>query len=594
MVTGIETVGVVLAILPLVVNQLDAYVQGIETLKGFRNKRYRRQLEEYSTRLGTQHAILLNSLEQALEGVVEYEEEISDLINCPLGSFWKDQAFQRKLRRKLDRNYDVFIRTTTEISRELQFLSAKLGLDSSTSAQISWDDAGTVERELKKFKDIFSKSIYNELLSKVEGANGALKTLVEQSRRRETTRKLRVYKRKPLLKYRNARKHAANLYNAIVNGAYWTCPCRASHCVHLRIEPQSLDEDESKYQTQECLLPKLRMVFASKSTSTAKPSWYWQEVETIPIISEPVATVPLAKAKSASAVVTKNAGPHRRVTFAAIVESTLETVPWPRVDNLPAPKQISNMCSALCAQNVDDKLLGSILDRCDPVHRYNVYLTDKVDSDVPTKTLADVLESSAKDSFRFNIANQSFMLSRHDRLSLAATLALSVLQYQGSWLRPHWRTQDILFKTPKSSTPTLLDRVYLSAHDVSCPERNETSQPVTAVTSSSSLIRCALLFPLALSLVELSLCTPLSSLQIPEDADPVDAVSDLKTAARVLHRVYAESGCRYGDVVDKCLFWPDTKNMQLDDEEFQRTVFDGVISPLLEDLKNFEGRDRIR
>ncbi|KIW09891.1 hypothetical protein PV08_11992 [Exophiala spinifera] len=609
MVTGIETVGVVLAILPLVVNQLDNYVRGIETLKGFRNKRHRRQLEEYSTRLGTQHAILLNSLEQALEGVVDYEDDISDLINCPLGSSWRNQEFQRKLSRKLDRNYDVFVRTTTEISRELQYLSTKLGWDSATTTQMSWDDTGTVERELRKFKDIFSKSVYNELLSKIENANGALQTLIEQSRRRETTRKHRVFKKKPLLKYKNARKHATNIYNAIVHGTCWPCPCSESHCVHLRIEPQALDEDDLKHQTQEAFVPKIRMVFTSKIPSKGTPLWYWQEVETIPVASEPVTVAPsLTKAKSASAstVVTKRTGPDRRVTFAAIVESTLDTVPWPRVNNsLPPPKQISNMCSALCSQNAGDRLLGSILDRSDPTHQYHIYLTDRVDTSVPTKSLADVLEASAKDSLRFSIANQSLMLSRHDRLSLAATLALSVLQYQGSWLKPQWRIQDILFKDHDSGNPTLLDRVYLSAHDVSPTgdssslsngaETSEgASQQLTVAVTSSSLIRCALLFPLALSLIELSLCTPLSSLQTAEDADPVEAISNLKTAVRVLPRVYAESGCRYGDVVDTCLYWPDTKNMQLDDEEFQRTVFEVVISPLLDDLRDFEGKDRIR
>lgn len=90
MVTGIETAGVVLAVLPLIVNQLDSYVQGIETLKGFRTRRYRRQFEEWSTRLGTQHAILLNTLEQSLEGLVDYDDDISELLNNPRGPLWKD------------------------------------------------------------------------------------------------------------------------------------------------------------------------------------------------------------------------------------------------------------------------------------------------------------------------------------------------------------------------------------------------------------------------------------------------------------------------------------------------------------------------
>jgi hypothetical protein len=138
MVTGIETAGVVLAILPLIVNQLDSYVQGIESLKGFRTRRYRRQFEEWATRLGTQRAILLNTLEQSLEGVVDYDDDISELINNPLGPLWRDPSFQKNLAKKLDRNYGAFVRTMTELSTLLETLSRKLGLQSADPLKVGY------------------------------------------------------------------------------------------------------------------------------------------------------------------------------------------------------------------------------------------------------------------------------------------------------------------------------------------------------------------------------------------------------------------------------------------------------------------------
>ena len=128
MVTGVETVGLVLAIFPLLVNQLDNYVQGLETIKSFRTRIYRRELDRYFTRLGTQKTMLLDTLEQSLDGVVEYEDEISELIQNPLGPRWKDLAFQAKLHKKLDRDYDAFIRTMTDLSSLLEHLQSKLGL----------------------------------------------------------------------------------------------------------------------------------------------------------------------------------------------------------------------------------------------------------------------------------------------------------------------------------------------------------------------------------------------------------------------------------------------------------------------------------
>lgn len=100
-----EITGLVLAVLPLLLNQLDNYVQGLETLKGFRAKRYRRELDGYLSSLGTQQAIFVNTLERSLDGVVEYQNEVEDLINNPSGTFWKEPTLQSKLKTKMERNY---------------------------------------------------------------------------------------------------------------------------------------------------------------------------------------------------------------------------------------------------------------------------------------------------------------------------------------------------------------------------------------------------------------------------------------------------------------------------------------------------------
>jgi hypothetical protein len=133
MVTGVEAAGIILAILPLVVNQLDAYVQGLETIKTFRMKRYRRELESYLTRLGTQQAIFLNTLEHLLEDVADSDDEVRDLIGNPAGTSWQDPVFQERLRKRLGRDHDIYIKTMTMLSGILQNLSDKLGLDTNTN-----------------------------------------------------------------------------------------------------------------------------------------------------------------------------------------------------------------------------------------------------------------------------------------------------------------------------------------------------------------------------------------------------------------------------------------------------------------------------
>lgn len=152
MVTGIEAASIIIAILPLVVNQLDAYVQGLETIKTFRTKRYRRELESYLTRLGTQQAIFLNTLEQLLEDVVDSDDEVRELIGNPTGPSWQDAVFQAKLQKRLGRDHDLYIKMITMLASLLQGLSDKLGLGTNSIGKV---------RSRKSYSDIEAESTFN-------------------------------------------------------------------------------------------------------------------------------------------------------------------------------------------------------------------------------------------------------------------------------------------------------------------------------------------------------------------------------------------------------------------------------------------------
>jgi hypothetical protein len=126
MVTGIEATGVVLALLPLLLNQLDNYVQGLETLRSFTAKRYRRELESYHTNLGAQQAIFLNTLGHALKDTDE--ATISTWIRNPKADSWVGRAIHETFQTRLGTSFEPFMRTTWELSKLLEDLSIKLGL----------------------------------------------------------------------------------------------------------------------------------------------------------------------------------------------------------------------------------------------------------------------------------------------------------------------------------------------------------------------------------------------------------------------------------------------------------------------------------
>ena len=131
-----EAAGLALAILPLLINQLDNYVQGLQTLKGFRAKRYRQQLDGYFSNIGTQHAIFLNTLERALDGVVEYQDDIDELINDPSGNAWKKPELVKRMEKKLDRNYFPFKKTVMELATLLQDLKKRLQFENISSSEV--------------------------------------------------------------------------------------------------------------------------------------------------------------------------------------------------------------------------------------------------------------------------------------------------------------------------------------------------------------------------------------------------------------------------------------------------------------------------
>jgi hypothetical protein len=127
--SGIEVAGIALAILPLIVNQLDSYVQGLETLGDLRTKRYRSKLDHYATNLGSQQASFINTLERSLEGVVEFDDGIDSLEPHEIKALWEKATVQRLLKKKLGRNYLPFMQTMKELSTLLEEIHRKLGWD---------------------------------------------------------------------------------------------------------------------------------------------------------------------------------------------------------------------------------------------------------------------------------------------------------------------------------------------------------------------------------------------------------------------------------------------------------------------------------
>ena len=112
---------------------------------------------------------------------------------------------------------------------------------------------------------------------------------------------------------------------------------------------------------------------------------------------------------------------------------------------------------------------------------------------------------------------------------------------------------------------------------------------------SNHMVRNEILLALGLTLVELCFGRTLTDMRRPEDINGEETATRLATATRLHSRVYDEMGIPYGDVVRRCLFQLfDVRELSLDIEEVQQKVFDDVVTPLVDDLNNFNGTLRIR
>lgn len=357
------------------------------------------------------------------------------------------------------------------------------------------------------------------------------------------------------------RAAADSVHKALVRGKCWGCRCRDKHHIRFILDLQ-LESDN----TPDNLAFRI-VLTTTDSKASARISFNWQEITVKPSRYE----------KKPQTMQTVNQSQKMQELTASSSEQRLCAEPSHRIPSGP----LTNMCSALSSRDVskgDREVVGYL---SDAAYRHNLYLIRNGAGEPPSQSLEEVIMLSPSVPWDACLERPAF--SRSARLHLAAKLAASVFNFQGSWLRARWSSADIRLPDGPSGfrEPFLISGV-------------SPSQETPTSSISSSVIRNKTLLPLGLALIELSLCRSMNALRIPEDENPDNEVTFLKTASRCLDYVYSESGTSYGDVVQRCLFWSQTRDTELDSEEFQTAVFENIVLPLLDDMKNFNNHPWVR
>ena len=139
--SGFEIAGIALAVFPILVEGIVRFVKGVQTIRQWR--RYRVKLQDYADFMETQAVYYQDTLEALLTDIVQFEDEIADLMAKPRGAIWKKPEYEEKLRRRLGRSYAVFQKMSDKMLNALLSICEKLGVD--PSGQVS-NDSGSLRQ----------------------------------------------------------------------------------------------------------------------------------------------------------------------------------------------------------------------------------------------------------------------------------------------------------------------------------------------------------------------------------------------------------------------------------------------------------------
>lgn len=173
-------------------------------------------------------------------------------------------------------------------------------------------------------------------------------------------------------------------------------------------------------------------------------------------------------------------------------------------------------------------------------------------------------------------------ISLYDRLHLAKTLAIAVLQYHSTpWLKMSWRSEDVYFfgsdLTPIQEPP------HLTAPHLNVKVKGPCGQLSRAYTfPPHNLARNPLLFSLGVVLLEIAYTSKLESLQSPLDLDNgrENRYTEFFAARRLAKSTKTDMGERYHRIVERLVECDFGCGTDLSDPKLQAAFHHEVICPL--------------
>lgn len=133
MATGIEVAGLVLGALPILLEGLKFYSEGVDT--AIRFWKYREGVKGLISELAAEQTIYQNSIEIIIHGVVD-ARDVAEFLTRPGGELWQKPDFEERLRKRLETSFDSYLNTVSRMKIVVDAFKGKLKLDNKGKVQL--------------------------------------------------------------------------------------------------------------------------------------------------------------------------------------------------------------------------------------------------------------------------------------------------------------------------------------------------------------------------------------------------------------------------------------------------------------------------
>ncbi|CAI6238537.1 unnamed protein product [Periconia digitata] len=551
--SGFEVAGVVLGSIPILVEAVKSYADGVSTVKGIFT--YEETYLEIHSSLVVSLASFRHSCEGLLRGLVLPHSQFVALIERYEG--WDDEDLAKRLKIKMgERDFDTYMTFATRLRKRLVLLAEKLHLRKDFTPVFVID--GNIDPKKRKqfFKNPMARvrgaiesSRLKKVVEEIATDVGRLRDLsndapkLEEERQERASASVSTY-------WLSMRDHASLVFTALQSAWFHGCQ------IHKHLVNLCVTRPESKTFFQDLAVAQLGFELEAANKNTIQ-----RQVKVIASAPSNISPAPKPGTK--------------KLRFAA------EPARMPNHE-VCKPEKILSLCASLSKKCPVDCLGYLHVDTTNnDYHFHSVEAWPQSSDLVPLRRY-----------LQQRITTRSGIPLR-ERCNYSIQLASAVMQlFDTPWLDPHWTLDDIYVD---KNTQHPRGQIYIkSLFRQNTPSTSPSTSNTMALSTTPPFVKNEIVFALGIALLELAHAgKELSSFATPSDLDK-DGNSHLFTRYMITDRLTKEmqvvESPRFACAVAKCV-WPasDTFEFRLSNEGYRKRFWGDVLQPLEKDWEALFG-----